>query len=270
MKKWVKTRFKSVRHGRESVRVPDLNGLEQAEDARYSVCDLGSSKCLAVVSLSSSRFERLHDSDKIAFLSDKQVVADSSNPLTPSTLEKLDQPDIEVDRELDQLEPEKVLKEEELQRVYLIQNWRYMGESKREDVLDTLGAANLRDAMRSGVEDIGGVVERYGIDKLPDSVKTSRAVRSVVQRPTCGTKLLQDQELTAMNKIAKAQDRPRSEELPHNTREVSEGVAGETSRRLLLGHLDPHGEMLDYLKKDYEGSTPWGSERPPGSGSVEI
>lgn len=261
--------------------MPDLGGYETDSDVHYSIYDRGDGTCLTRVTFPASKESGIVDASATTEVTDSDVDSDDTVPFStggPVGLESLDQPDIEVDQALDTLTVDDVLDTEEKDRAYIIHNWTrgrdenddpLLNREDRQRILGNHNASDLADLMyKSDASQRAKIVSDYGLDSLPSHLDTSTVARSVIQNQTRGRQVLQDQEVTAMNKVAKALGRNKSNELTKNTREDMEGEMGQGSKNLLDGRNDEHKKMLDYIKDRNGQGPPWdGDKNPPAKGN---
>lgn len=275
MKEFINTDFTTDAEG---ARVPDLGGYESNQDVQYSVYDRtqnGGTGALVRVTAPSATMSDIVNATVTTVVTDQDVLDDPSVPFGNGNvgLESLDQPDIEVDEELDALNPSDVLDAEEMDRAYLIHNWTRgpLERADRREILNTHGASDLRNLLYvTDASQRDGIVQEYGLDSFPNTdLATSTIARSVIQNQTRGRQVLQDQELTAMNKLAKAKGLKKADELSKNTRDDMEGEMGHKCKCMLDGRNAEHKEMLDYCKERNGQAPPWAEagEKPPARGN---
>lgn len=263
MKAYINTQFTTDAEG---ANVPDLGGAETNDDVNYSVYDRtqnGGTGCLVQVTAFPSEMDTIKNASVTTEVTDDDVLADDTVPFGNgnSGLESLDQPDVEVDEEMDKLAVSDVLDADEMNRAYIVHNWTRgpLERSDRRAILSKYGAGDLRELLYvTDAAERETITTNYSLDSLPGNLATSTVARSIIQNQTRGTQVLQDQEVTAMNKAAKALGRNRCEELSEHTREDMDGEMGTIAKGLLDGHCGCHSKMLDYLKgRDGGGPPPW-------------
>lgn len=282
MKQFIDTQFTTVTEDGEQTRVPDLGGAESNNDVQYSVYDReqdGGTGALARVTAMPQQMQQIEQSSVTTVVTDDDVVADDSVPFGGQNvgLESLDQPDIEVDEELDALAPDDVLDIEEMDRAYIIHNWTRgpLERDDRQNILEQYGASNLRNLLyETGPRERSAIVQEYALDSFPnDNLDTSTIARSVVQNQTKGRQVLQDQELTALNKAATALGREKASTLPKHSRADNSDEMGQSTKDLLDGRNGSHKQMLDYVKGRNGRGPPWdgdSDESPPGKGQPQL
>lgn len=270
MKAYIDTSLTTVTEDGEETQAPDLGGFETDGDVHYSVMDRGDGTCVARVTAFPATMQGIKDASATAVLTDDEAGSALMAHRPDATLENLDQPDVEVDDELDALSPSDVLTTPERRRAELVHNWtRELSRAQREEILvDNPGARGPRDLVHAlTADELRALLNDYGIGYIPSHLPTSTVARSVVQLPTAGRRVLQDQEVTALNKAAAAAGRERSSELSSNTHEDNAGEMGATALDLLSGSNAAHEEMLDYVKGRNGQGPPWdGDANPPAVG----
>lgn len=272
MKELIDTDMTTVVQDNEDVRVPDLGGYETDSDVQYSLYDRGNGTTLTRVTAPAATMSNITGATVTTVVTDDDVIADDTVPFGNGIvgLESLDQPDVEVDEELDALNPSDVLDAEEMDRAYLIHNWTKgpLDRSDRQQILAEYGADDIRNLLYTTTQsERDTIVQEYGINSLPGSMDTSTVTRSVIQNQTRGRQVLQDQEVTAINKVAKALGRNRADELSKNTRANNDGELGQTAKKMLDGRNADHKSMLDYIKNRNNQGPPWdGEKNPPAKG----
>lgn len=277
MKAFINTDFKTVTQNEEDARVPDLGGFESNQDVQFSVYDReqnGGTGALVRVTAPASIMDDIIGVAVTTVVTDQQVIDDEGVPFGNGNvgLESLDQPDVEVDEELDALNPSDVLDAEEMDRAYLIHNWT-RGPLERDDrhtILEEYDVTDLRELLYATTpSERDSIVQEYGLASFPnDALDTSTIARSVIQNQTVGRQVLQDQELTAMNKVAKAKGQDKADLLPKHTRADNDGELGQSALDILQGKNAAHQKMVDYAKGRNGQGPPWtDGESPPGKGS---
>lgn len=274
MKTFIDTQFTTVTENGAETNVPDLGGEETDNAVQYSVYDRGDGTCLVRVTAPPTQMSNITSASVTTEVTDDDVDADDTVPFSQTGqgpgLENLDQPDVEVDEELDQFSLSDVLDAEEFDRAYIIHNWT-RGPLEREDrraILTEYNASDLRNLLYVTTEaERDAIVQEYGIDSLPGNLDTSTVARSVIQNQTVGRQVLQDQEVTALNKAAKVRGRERADEVSKHTRADMEGEMGHKCACMLKGRCTEHQEMLDYVKGRNGQGPPWTNDaNPPAKG----
>lgn len=273
MKEFINTRSKESKEGGIKA---DLGGYEDRKDVIYSVYDKeknDDTTAIARVSAPANLMEEITNKSFISVVTDEQVIDDYRVPFGNGIvgLESIDVPDIEIDNVLNSFKPDDILDAEEMDKAYIIQNWTtgILDENDRSEILLNYNSSNLQELLYKIDEGVlESIVQEYGINSFPKYVDTSIIARSVIQNNTRGVQVLQDQEITAMNKVAKVKNRRRSYELSKNSRENMVGEMGKKCKCILDGKNYEHKEMLQYCmgKKD---EPPWieDGERPPALGN---
>lgn len=267
MKAHIDTTFTTVTENGEETRVPDLGGYETDSDVRYSVMDRGDGTLVARVTAPATTMSNITGASATTELTDAdaQTALDAHRP--GATLENLDQPDIEVDQELNAFAVSDVLDAEEQDRVAIVLTARrQIDRSTLQDLMQAHGAQSVEElATVVSTADADRIVTDHGLS-IPNHVDTATAGRAAVAVQTVGGTVLQDQELTAMNKVAKAKGLTDAANLSKNTRSDNAGDMGQFTLDLLEGKQSAHGQMLDYIKGN--AASPWPStENPPAVGS---
>lgn len=139
----------------------------------------------------------------------------------------------------------------------------------RQRILGNNNANGLTDLMyQTDASERAKIVSDYGLDSLPSHLSTSTIARSVIQNQTRGRCVLQDQEVTALNKVARAKGLNKASELTANTRADMKGEMGDRTKRLLDGYNADHKDMCDYAINENDGTPPWdGDVNPPAKGN---
>lgn len=262
------TMYETTNSDGEPERLPDLGGIETEDQHTVSGDDVGGSGVLVAVTGTAAQLDTVRGASATTEVTDAEAETwRAERGLTPS-VENSDRRDIEIDQMLNQFAPPDVLDTHEENKVRVIQNfdedlsteeqWTVFGRydvASPEELLYTLDEAALAD-----------FVAEWGISTIPSHLDTADVARSVISNQTMGFRTLQDQEVTAMNKVAKAKGLTRASELSNNTRSDMSGSMSDRTKRLLMGNHADHSDMMAYLKGN--ASPPWGtSETPPAKGS---
>lgn len=269
MKSFIDTRKKRIKTEKGESMLPDLGGYETDSDINYSVMDRGDGTCLVRVTYPASKKEGILKTDAVSKFSDSEAEKDIISNYPAASSENLDVPDIELTHELNNFPVEELLDEEELHRAYIIQNWkRTLSKSQRHKILSQYNAADIKGLfLITDQSDRRSIISQYNIDTIPVDLDTGIIVRSIIQNSTHGRQALQDQELTAINKLGKAKQLKRSDELTKNTRAHMEGKMGDKCKKILEGRNNEHKEMLDYVMERNNQEAPWVDDiNPPAKG----
>lgn len=267
MKTLIDTQFTTDADG---ANVPDLGGYETDGDVHYSVMDRGDGTCVVRVTFPESKYSGITGATATTELDDAAALSEIQAVHPNAILENLDQPDVEVDAMLDEFTVFDLLDDEEMDKAYIIHNWT-KGPLTREDrqaVLEEYGARDLRQLLyKMTPSDMDTFTSEHGLDTLPSGLSPAVVARSVIQNQTRGRQVLQDQEVTAMNKAARVKGLNRATELTKNSRSDMSGTASDRLKRLLDGYNADHADMLDYLKGNVT-TPPWdGDANPPAKGN---
>ena len=269
MKNFIDTSFTTVTQNGETVRVPDLGGHETDSNVHYSVMDRGDGTCLVRVTAPEATMASIEGATATTLVDDTQAGTGIRSLHPQAGHENLDVPDVEVDQELNQFSIGELLDEDEQNTVAIIQTaHREIPREEFRSLLGTHDASNPFElVLNTSALERADIVSQYGLS-IPAHVDTATAARAVVTTPTVGRQVLQDQELTALGKAAKAKGLNRASEITKNTRADNVGELGATSRAQLEGKNAEHQAMLDYVK----GNTtvpPWdGDVNPPAKGRL--
>ena len=269
MKKFIDTEFTTKVEDGEESRVPDLGGLEEDQDVRYSVMDRGDGTCLVRVTTYEDKMQKILE-DKVTELVDEEAREEIEKQHPNSGLENLDQPDIEVDEEINKFGADEVLDTEEKLMARIVHNWSGLSRDQKQNVRRNYDYTDVRDLIHDmGEEELREFIEKYEIGEIPEHLDTSTLARSVVQKPTVGRQVLQDQEMTCMSKLARCKGLNRCDELTKNTQCDNEGELGRETKMCLKGCNENHEKMRRYVVKEEDSEVPWENDsNPPAKGSA--
>lgn len=267
MKELIDTTFTTVTENEEQVRVPDLGGVETDSDVQYSVMDKGNGDCLVRATFPAGKYDDVVSAGTVLSDEEADMVIKAHHPR--SGLENLDQPDVEVDELLDEHDVTEVLDAEEQMQLRVVYNWRDdLDADDRSRVL----AQNRVDDPRLLVDkldkaELAEVISEYEIGNIPDHIPTSTAARAVVQVQSKGRQVLQDQEMTAMMKVARAKSRKDADKMSKNTRADNDGKMNSHCECVLDGKNKEHQEFLEYCKGERTDPPVPDGENPHAKGT---
>lgn len=258
MKAFIDTEFTTVVQNDEETRVPDLGGYEGESDVQYSVMDRGDGTCLVRVTAHEADMNNIQDVTGVTVLSDEQAAHSLDENRPRASLENLDQPDVEVDELLNQHTIDEVLTDVDRDVANIVLNWSSLDREDQTDILVEYDADSPQELVEDAADtQLAKIVRDHDrLDGIPDHIDTATASRIGTQAPTEGGQVLQDQDLTAMDKVAKAKGRPNSGSIPNSSRgEVPENMS-QIARDIVNGTGDAHNRMLEYIKGNSAGA-PW-------------
>lgn len=251
------------------VRLPDLGGIEDSNPYTITGDNADGTEVLVAVTGTSTELDTARGATTTTELTDADAETWRADQGLPAAAEHSDVPDVEVNEMLDQFTPTDVLDTAEENAVRLVQNWTQdLSRDERVTVLNNHEARSVREVVTTATDtEITDIISTYNVGTIPSHLDTSTVARSVIQMQTLGFQVLQDQEVTAMNKAAKAKGLDKASELTKNTRSDMSGSMSDRARRLLGGAHADHADMMDYLKENVS-TPPWdGDVNPPAKGS---
>ncbi len=265
MKTWIDTRL--VEHEHEG-RLPDLGGHELDRDVRFSVMLRGDGTCLCRATFPASKEEDILATQSVEERTDEEADRILKKHRPEASLENLDQPDVELDKILNGYDVDEVLDEEEKIIVRVLHNWkRGLTSRERREILSDYNQPSVQKLVHEvSTDQLREIIGQYSLGPVPDHLDTATLARSIVQIPTVGRQVLQDQEVTTIFKVARAEKLSEAGSIPKNTNVLSGGSgtlrvsdAGESIGKLVEGLLrgenKPHRETLRYVKG--EATPPW-------------
>lgn len=269
MKNFIDTEFTTVTQDGQETRVPDLGGVDGDSDVRYSVMDRGDGTCLVRVGAPEAKMQTIVDASATSVVTDDNAESDLSANRPRATHENLDVPDPEVDALLNEHTHDEVLDSEEKLQIQITLGWSKLSREDRVEILGQNGYDDPRALVINEDEaTMQGIVDSYPFEAFPSHLDTATVARAAVQLPSVGKQTLQDQEVTAMNKAAKAKSRTDCDKLSKNSFTENTGEIGPECKCILEGKNKEHCNMLDYVKG--KAGTPWASgNNPPAVGQPE-
>lgn len=256
MKNWINTSFTT---GVDGANIPDFGGAETNDSVQYSVMDKGDGTCLTRVTADTTTMDTITSASTTTVFTDSQAKSALYDHRPQAFPENLDVPDIEVTNTLNTLSIGRILTKDEQTQARLILRWsRDLTHAEQAAILYQHDAISVPEVVTTTTPtQQREIIDSYSINTVPAHIDTATAARCVIQSPSVGTQVLQDQELTAMMKIAKAKGREKADELSQNTRSNTDGGLNDHAKAILQGKQTEHGEFLEYMKGNR--SPPWNS-----------
>lgn len=251
-----------------TVRKPDLGGIEDTNNYTLTGDNTDSSGVLVAVTGTPTELDTVRGATATTEQTDADAQAWRQNRGLAPGVENSDIPDVEVDDMLNQFAHSDVLSTYEEDKVRVIQNFTQdLTGDERRTVFNRHGVGSVEELLyQLGETEVRDFVTEWGISAIPSHLDTATVARSVIQNQTVGFRRLQDQEMTAINKAAKAKGLERADELTPNTRADMSGQMSDRAKRMLSGHHSDHADMVDYLKGN--STPPWANDaNPPAKGS---
>jgi hypothetical protein len=268
MKEFVKTTTHEIELVTgETETAPNLAGLEYPNDAVFT-----SSKVddflIVRVSGTKSQIQKLRDSS-VEVISDETALKYIRSNHPNTELENVDVIDIEIKKEINKYSYNELLTDKEVSMCKILHGWKPLSDKEKIEILNTHGYHNRRKMINSlSKNKLDSIYNKYNVEPELNKLETYTIVSSVVQVQTLGSKVLQDQDLTVLLKLAKQNKCVKSENLPNNTIEDMSGEYDEISRQILNGETSTFNKMVDY-SLGRSDSVPWSdSESPPGCGGL--
>ena len=258
MKRFIDTEFTTVTEVEQETRVPSLGGYETNDDVQYSVMDRGDGTCLVRVTAPSATMSEIESASETTVMTEQEASESLSSNRERANLENLDQPDIEVDQILNKYTVEDLLTEEDKQVANIVLNWSSLPRGAKQNILDNYNTNTPQDLIEDVPDStLASIVDsRPEFDGIPDHIQPATAARIATQRATAGNQVLQDQELTALDKAAVAEGCPSCEEIPSSSRGERQQDMGSLALDVVRGSEEAHDKMLEYVKGNTDVA-PW-------------
>lgn len=256
----------------DQVRVPDLDGQEW--DLHFTVTGdnaSGGANVLVAVTGTQAELNTIRTAATPTEVTDDQAEDHRASLGLRRAIEASDIPDVEVRDEINTLTIDDVLDADEKNIVRITAEARRV--VPRDELHDYLAVYDARHrnelAWAMSEQERQDFVDEYGLT-IPGSWEPVNAACALIQNgtQTYGLKVLQDQELTVFNKVAKAKGLSRADELAKNPRADMDGPMGATTEAILEGRHAEHQTMADYVTERGGQGPPWdGDVNPPGVGT---
>lgn len=258
MKEFIETSFTTVTEDGQETRVPDLGGYETNQNVQYSVMDKGDGTCMCRVTAPETTMEEMRSNSATTTLQETEAEQKLSANRERATLENLDQPDVEVDEILNKHSIDELLTDADKDVANIVLNWSSLDREDKQEILEEYNSNSPQDLIEDVPDSaLTQIVIGYDeFDGIPDHIEPATAARIATQRATVGNQVLQDQELTAIDKAAIAEGLPNADEIPSSSRGESPNEMSDIGKEMVKGSNDMHKEMLEYLK-GRKPTAPW-------------